>query len=274
MRGASRASETAAAQQIKAQFGSTRMQLSQFYIAEWITHALRIKAEIIAKHWQPETIMRASNIERTPDAAVAMAAIDLIKNTELAEYRISVEADSMAAMDWAAERDAAVQCMQGLGAWLKVKSAEKEADKIGKAESEAAAKVSRVFDKQVADLLDALAKAERPTRQLIAQAERLLRQRAYQAALVDALSPYIREAIATGVDIGLDTVTKIAPTVDFEAEREDLARYAETESVRLSRRTAAGVTETQSLRDQQNTALSDRLSIRPQSDCRFSANTK
>jgi HK97 family phage portal protein len=134
------------------------------------------------------------------------------------------------------------------GAWLKVKSAEKEADKIGKAESEAAAKVSRVFDKQVSDLLDALAKAERPTRQLIAQAERLLRQRAYQAALVDALSPYIREAIATGVDIGLDTVTKIAPTVDFQAEREDLARYAETESVRLSRRTAAGVAETQSVR--------------------------
>jgi hypothetical protein len=118
MRGASRASETAAAQQIKAQFGSTRMQLSQFYIAEWITHALRIKAEIIAKHWQPETIVRASNIERTPDAAVAMAAIDLIKNTELAEYRISVEADSMAAMDWAAERDAAVQFMQGLGAFI------------------------------------------------------------------------------------------------------------------------------------------------------------
>jgi HK97 family phage portal protein len=134
------------------------------------------------------------------------------------------------------------------GAWLKVKSAEKEADKIGKAESEASAKVSRVFDKQVSDLLDALAKAERPTRQLIAQAERLLRQRAYQAALVDALSPYIREAIATGVDIGLDTVTKIAPTVDFQAEREDLARYAETESVRLSRRTAAGVAETQSVR--------------------------
>jgi DNA-binding protein H-NS len=118
MRGASRASETAAAQQIKAQFGSTRIQLSQFYIAEWITHALRIKAEIIAKHWQPETIIRASNIERTPDAAVAMAAIGLLKNTELAEYRISVEADSMAAMDWAAERDAAVQFMQGLGAFI------------------------------------------------------------------------------------------------------------------------------------------------------------
>lgn len=118
MRGSSKASETAAAQQIKAQFGSTRVQLKQFYIADWISQALRIKAEIIAKHWQPETIVRRSNIERTPDAALAVPAIALIKDEELAEYRITVEADSMAAMDWAAERDAAVQFMQGLGAFV------------------------------------------------------------------------------------------------------------------------------------------------------------
>ncbi len=118
MRGASKASETATAQQIKAQFGSTRIQLSQFYIAEWITHALRIKADIISKHWQPQTIAERSNIMRTPDAQFAQGAIELIKNEELAEYRISVEADSMAAMDWAAERDAAVQFMQGLGAFI------------------------------------------------------------------------------------------------------------------------------------------------------------
>jgi hypothetical protein len=118
MRGSSKASETAAAQQIKAQFGSTRVQLMQFYIAEWITQALRIKAEIIAKHFQPETIAVRSNIMRTPDAPYAQAAIQLIKDEKLAEYRISVEADSMAAMDWAAERDAAVQFMQGLGAFI------------------------------------------------------------------------------------------------------------------------------------------------------------
>lgn len=118
MRGSSRASETATAQQIKAQFGSTRIQLMQFYIAEWITEALRIKAEIIAKHFQPDTIATRSNILRTPDAQYAQAAITLIKDEELAEYRISVEADSMAAMDWAAERDAAVQFMQGLGAFV------------------------------------------------------------------------------------------------------------------------------------------------------------
>jgi len=118
MRGASRASETATAQQIKAQFGSTRVQLLQFYIAEWVTQALRIKGEIISKHWQPDTIAQRSNIMRTADAQFAPMAIQLIKDEQLAEYRISVEADSMAAMDWAAERDAAVQFMQGLGAFV------------------------------------------------------------------------------------------------------------------------------------------------------------
>ena len=118
MRGSSKASETAAAQQIKAQFGSTRIQLKQFYIAEWITQALRIKAEIICKHFQPETIVRRSNVERTPDAPLAMQAIQLLKDEELSEYRINIEADSMAALDWAAERDAAVQFMQGLGAFI------------------------------------------------------------------------------------------------------------------------------------------------------------
>jgi hypothetical protein len=118
MRGSSKASETAAAQQIKAQFGSTRIQLSQFYIAEWISEALRIKAEIICKHWQPETIVERSNILRTPDAQMAGPAIELLKNEAVAQYRIHVEADSMAALDWAAERDSAVQFMQGLGAFI------------------------------------------------------------------------------------------------------------------------------------------------------------
>jgi hypothetical protein len=118
MRGSSKATETATAQNIKAQFGSTRIQLNQFYIAEWVTNLLRIKAEIISKHFQPETIAARSNIERTPDAQYAQPAIQLIKDEKMAEYRISIEADSMAALDWNAERDGAVQFMQGLGAFI------------------------------------------------------------------------------------------------------------------------------------------------------------
>jgi hypothetical protein len=134
------------------------------------------------------------------------------------------------------------------GSWLKVKSAEKEAEKIGKSESEAASKVSRVFDDQVKALLAKLAAAEKPTQQLIAEAERIIRARPYQRAIVEALSPYIREAIQTGVNIGLDTVSKVATEVDFDLERQDLSAYADSESIRLSRQTAAGVVETQSVR--------------------------
>ena len=131
---------------------------------------------------------------------------------------------------------------------IQTKSAESEGRKINKAEEEMVRGVTQVFDQQVKDLLKTLAAAERPTADLIAQAERLLRSRNYQRALVDALAPYLREAIQTGVTIGIDTVSKVATTVDFELERADLAKYAETESIRLARQTAQGVTETTSVR--------------------------
>lgn len=135
-----------------------------------------------------------------------------------------------------------------LAGWLRVKNAEQEAEKIGKAEDEASKAVSRVFDAQVAAVLDALSKAERPTADLISRAERILRSRNYQRELVDALAPYLREAISTGANIGLDTVAKVSSGVDFELERADLAKYAESESIRLARQTASGVVETQTVR--------------------------
>jgi HK97 family phage portal protein len=145
----------------------------------------------------------------------------------------------------------------GFSAWLKTKNAEREAAKIAKREKEAAARISQEFDRQVKELLASLAAAERPSVELIQQAERIMRSRLAQRAVVEALTPYIREAIETGITIGVETVEKIAPQVDFEAERADLAKYAETESVRLSRRTAQGVIETQT--EKVRTVLGDGL---------------
>lgn len=118
MRGSTKASETAAAQQIKAQFGSTRLQLKQFYVAQWIQAGLRIKAEIIMKHFQPETIIMRSNVMMTPDKDKAQPAAELLKNTEINRYRIVVEADSMAALDWAEEREMRMNFLNGLGAFI------------------------------------------------------------------------------------------------------------------------------------------------------------
>ena len=118
MRGATKASETASAQQLKAQFGSTRLQLKQFYVAQWIQSGLRIKAEIIMKHFQPETIIQRSNVMFTPDKDLAMPAAELLKNTAINRYRIVVDSDSMAAIDWAAERESRMELLNGMGAFI------------------------------------------------------------------------------------------------------------------------------------------------------------
>lgn len=118
MRGASDSSETATAQQIKAQYGSTRLQFKQFEVARWVRDAMRIKAEIICQHFQPETIAQRSNIERSTDAMYGQQAIELLKQDHLLMYRLSVEADSMAAMDWARERDARTEFMTAIGGYI------------------------------------------------------------------------------------------------------------------------------------------------------------
>lgn len=118
MRGNTRASETASAQQIKAQFGSARLQLQQVYVSDWAASAMRKRAEIICDLWQPQSIVEASNIERTQDAQYVPQAIELLKNEGARAYRITIDTDAMATIDYAQERDAAVQFLQGLGAFI------------------------------------------------------------------------------------------------------------------------------------------------------------
>lgn len=118
MRGASKASETAAAQQIKASFGSTRLQLKQFFVAQFIQTALQIKAEIIMKHFTPETILMRSNVQFSPDKALAPQAVQLLKDPTMNRYRVVVQSDSMAAIDWQSERQQRMEFLNGLGAFL------------------------------------------------------------------------------------------------------------------------------------------------------------
>lgn len=118
MRGTSKASETASAQQIKAQFGSARLQLQQTYVGDWAAAAMRLRAEIICDLWQPQSIVDASSIQFTPDAQLAMPAIELLKNEGSRAYRITIDTDAMASVDYAQERDAAVQFLSGLGAFV------------------------------------------------------------------------------------------------------------------------------------------------------------
>ena len=115
MRGSTKASETASAQQIKAQFGSTRMQLKQYAVAKFVQSALGIKAEIIERHFQPETIVKRSNILMSPDAQYAQEAVQLLKSPEETEYRVNVEADSLSIIDRKAQIESYTGMLTAVG---------------------------------------------------------------------------------------------------------------------------------------------------------------
>ena len=118
MRGITRATETATAQQIKAQYGSTRVQAKQFEVGSWVAQAQTIKAEIISLHFQPKTIIERSNVMNTPDSKYAEQAVGLLKQRWAAAYRLQIEPESMSAMDWSSERDARVQFLAAIGGFL------------------------------------------------------------------------------------------------------------------------------------------------------------
>ncbi len=117
MRGATNARETLGAQQLKAQYGSVRLQYLQGKTAEFVTEAMRIKADIISKHWQPETIIEKSLILQTPkvDHQKVQPAVEMLKNTDIRNIRLEVESDSMSIPDYALERSSRMEYVTAMG---------------------------------------------------------------------------------------------------------------------------------------------------------------
>lgn len=101
IRGASIASETATAQQIKSQFASLRLRSMQEEVALFATDLLRLKAQIICTKFQPQTIlMYAAAQQMNPaDQQMIPQALELIKSNPLRNFRIEVAADSLVQLD-------------------------------------------------------------------------------------------------------------------------------------------------------------------------------
>jgi hypothetical protein len=118
MRGSTVASETATAQQLKAQYGGARLTNLQNEVARFVSATMRIRANIISNHFQPDTLKKRSLIDRTPDAQFADPAIKLLKDFGTALYSIVVTADTLAAPDWAAEKEARTEFMGATSNYL------------------------------------------------------------------------------------------------------------------------------------------------------------
>jgi len=87
--------------QMKAKFGSIRIQALQDEFAQFASDLLQLKAEVIAIHFEPETIAEQSNMQNSQDADLLPEAIKLIKDPSKARLRITIRPESVAMVDYA-----------------------------------------------------------------------------------------------------------------------------------------------------------------------------
>jgi hypothetical protein len=118
MRGASQASETATAQQLKVQYGGARLSNLQNEVAHFVSATMRIRANIICNVFTPQTMLDRSQIMRTPDAQYAQQAIELLQNFGTAMFRIVVTSDTLAAPDWDAEKSARTEYLGAVSNYI------------------------------------------------------------------------------------------------------------------------------------------------------------
>jgi hypothetical protein len=112
IRGSTKASETATAQQLKAQFGSMRMRKKQSEIAEYIRDLFRIKAEIIAEHYEPESLAAITALTITPEM------MQIMRDDKLRGYSIDIETDATVFTDEEEEKKTRIEFLQSFGGFL------------------------------------------------------------------------------------------------------------------------------------------------------------
>lgn len=112
MRGTSAASETLGAQQLKTQFGSVRVREKQQEMARYARDSCALDAEIIAEHFEPDTIAKLTGMQF--DETV----IGLLRDDKLRSFAIDVETDSTIAADEMAEKSRRVEMVKVVGEFI------------------------------------------------------------------------------------------------------------------------------------------------------------
>jgi hypothetical protein len=117
-RGQSDSSKTATAARGEMRVFSQRVSAEQDEYARFASEAQRIRAFLIAKFFDAETIAQRANIQPdSDDAALLPQAIDLLKSS-IADYRIDVDADSLAMTDYDAVQQEGISLMGSVGEYI------------------------------------------------------------------------------------------------------------------------------------------------------------
>ena len=120
IRGASYASETATAQQIKGQYAGLRLRSMQEDVALFASDLIRLKAQVMCTKYQPETILAyAAAQQMTPaDQQLIPQALELLRNKPLRNFRVDIASDSLVMLDENQNKQDRMQFLQAFGGFL------------------------------------------------------------------------------------------------------------------------------------------------------------
>jgi len=104
--------------QMKAKFGSIRIQALQDQFAKFATDLFQIKAEIISRHFDPQTIAQKSNMQHSVDVELLPQAIELIKDTDKAKLRVDIRPESVAMTDFAQLKNERTEYINALAVFM------------------------------------------------------------------------------------------------------------------------------------------------------------
>ena len=120
IRGASYASETATAQQIKGQYAGLRLRAMQEDVALFASELIRLKAQIICTKFQPQTILAyaAAGQMQPADQQLIPQAIQLLQDKPLRNFRVEVAADTLVQLDEAQMKQDRMEFLQAFGGFM------------------------------------------------------------------------------------------------------------------------------------------------------------
>ena len=120
VRGATYASETATAQQIKSNYQGLRLRSMQEEVALFASELIRLKAQVMARHYRPETILAyAAANQMTPvDQQLIPQAVELLRDRPLRNFRVDIAADSLVMLDENQMKQDRMQFLQAFGGFL------------------------------------------------------------------------------------------------------------------------------------------------------------
>lgn len=121
VRGQSEAAETATAQRIKGQYASLRLKAMQGDVAQFAAELLQIKAQIMCRFFQPQSLAKISSADQLSEADQqhVPAALQLLKSGQLNSFRIDVSVDSLVQIDEEADKVASTELVSAVGVFIK-----------------------------------------------------------------------------------------------------------------------------------------------------------